>query len=101
MIAVKYGIWMNCFESLLKIEYSNIFFVALKFVGTEIGMFFARFVDNRDDKECLLGVGIYKEIECTAFACFELSLYAYKKYVVIQRLNLILDKKTTFNKIYI
>ena len=101
MIAVRSGISMNCFESLVKIEYSNIFFVALSFVGTEIGSFFTTFVDNRYDKGCLLGVGIYIEIECTAFACFELSLYAYKKHVVIQRLNLILDKKTTFNQIYI
>ena len=38
-------------------------------------------MDNRYDKGCLLGVGVYIEIECTAFACFELSLYAYKKYV--------------------
>ena len=50
-------------------------------------------MDNRYDKGCLLGVGVYIEIECTAFACFELSLYAYKKHVVIQRLNLIVDKK--------
>ena len=81
MIAVKYGISMNCFESLIKIEYSNIFFAALSFVGMEIGSFFTSFVDNRYDKGCLLGVGVYKEIECTAFACFELSLYADKKYV--------------------
>ena len=81
MIAVKYGISMNCFESLVKIEYSNIFFVALSFVGMEIGSFLASFVDNRYDKGCLLGVGIYIEIECAAFACFELSLYADKNYV--------------------
>ena len=47
----------------------------------EIGSFFATFVNNRDDKGCLLGVGVYREIECTAFACFELSLYADKNYV--------------------
>ena len=83
MIAVKYGISMNCFESLVKIEYSNIFFVALSFVGMEIGSFLASFVDNRYDKGCLLGVGIYIEVECSAFACFGLSWYADKKYVVI------------------
>ena len=81
MIAVKNCISMNCFESLVKIEYSNIFFVALSFVGTEIGLFFARFVDNRYDKECLLGLGVYIEIECTTFACFGLLLYADKNYV--------------------
>ena len=101
MIAVRSGISMNCFESLIKIEYSNIFFAALSFVGMEIGLVFATFVCKRFDNGCLLGVGVYREIECTAFACFELSLYAYKKHVVIQRLNLILDKKTTFNQIYI
>ena len=47
----------------------------------EIGSFFATFVNNRDDKGCLLGLGVYIEIECTAFACFELSLYADKNYV--------------------
>ena len=101
MIAVKYYIKMNSFEIHIKIKYSNIFFAVQSFVSMKVSSFFVTFVDNRDDKECLLGVGIYKEIECTAFACFELSLYAYKKYVVIQRLNLILDKKTTFNQIYI
>ena len=65
MIALKYGISMNCFEILIKIEYSNIFFAALSFVSTEIGSFFATFVNNRDDKECLLGLGVYIEIECT------------------------------------
>ena len=81
MIAVRSGISMNCFESLVKIEYSNIFFVALSFVGTEIGLFFATFVDNRYDKGCLLGVGVYREIELCLFAFFWLSLYADKKYV--------------------
>ena len=81
MIALRSGISMNCFESLIKIEYSNIFFAALSFVGTEIGLFFVTFVDNRDDKGCLLGLNVYIEIECTAFACFELSLYADKNYV--------------------
>lgn len=81
MIAMKYGITINCFEILIKIEYSNTFFAALSFVGTEIGSFFVTFVDNRDDKWCLLGLGVYIEIECTAFACFELSLYADKNYV--------------------
>ena len=81
MIAMKYCIKMNSFEIHMKIEYSNFFFAALSFVGTEIGSFFATFVDNRYDKGCLLGVGIYIEIECTAFACFELSLYADKNYV--------------------
>ena len=83
MIAVRSGISMNCFESLIKIEYSNSFFAALSFVGMEIGSFFATFVCKRFDNGCLLGVGVYIEIECTAFACFELSLYAYKKHVVI------------------
>ena len=81
MIVMKDGITMNCFETLIKNEYSNTFFAALSFVCTEIGLFFARFVDNRDDKECLLGLGVYIEIECTTFACFGLSLYADKKYV--------------------
>ena len=38
-------------------------------------------MNNRDDKGCLLGFGVYIEIECAAFACFELSLYADKNYV--------------------
>ena len=81
MIAVKYGITMNCFETDIKIEYSNIFFAVQSFVGVEIGSFYATYVDNRYDRGCLLGVGVYIEIECTAFACFELSLNADKKYV--------------------
>ena len=83
MIAVKYCIKMNSFEIHMKIEYSNFFFAALSFVGTEIGLFFATFVENRYVKGCLLGVGIYIEVECSAFACFGLSWYADKKYVVI------------------
>ena len=70
MIAVKYGITMNCFEILIKIESSNVFFVAQSIVGIKIGSFFAKFVDNQYAKGCLLGVGVYREIECTAFACF-------------------------------
>ena len=97
MIALKYGITMNSFEINIKIEYSNIFFAVQSFVGTKIGLFFATFVDNRYDKGCLLGVGVYIEIECTAFACFGLSLYADKNYVVIQRLNLIVGKKIMLN----
>ena len=72
---------MNCFEIHIKIEYSNVFFAVQSFVGTEIGLSFATFVDNRYVKGCLLGVGVYIEIECTAFACFGLSLNADKKYV--------------------
>ena len=101
MIAVKYGISMNCFESLVKIEYSNIFFVALSFVGTEIGLFFATFVDNRYDKGCLLGVGVYIEIECTAFACFGLSLYADKKYLSNAAIKFNNRKKIMLNQIYV
>ena len=48
-----------------------------------IGLFLATFVDNRYDKGCLLGVGVYIEMECTTFACFGLSLYADKKNVSI------------------
>ena len=81
MLLMKYGITMNCFENLIRIEYSNIFFVAQNYVGMEMGSFFATFVYNRYDKGCLLGVGVYIVIESTAFACFELSLYADKKYV--------------------
>ena len=81
MIAVKYGITMNCFEILIKIEYSNIFFAALSFVGMEIGLVFATFVCKRFDNGCLLGVGVYREIELCLFAFFWLSLYADKKYV--------------------
>ena len=99
MIAVKYCITINCFETLIKIEYSNFFFSAQSYVGMEIGSFFATFVDSQFDKGCLMGVGVYIEIECTAFACFGLTLYVYKKYVVIQRLNLIVNKKIMLNQI--
>ena len=81
MIDVKYGNTMNCFETLIKIEYSNVFFAAQSYVGVGIGSFFATFVDNQFNKGCLMGVGVYIEIECTTFACFGLSLYADKKYV--------------------
>ena len=81
MIAVKYCIKMNSFEIHMKIEYSNNFLSVQSYVGMEIGLFFVTFVDNRDDKGCLLGFGVYIEIECAAFACFELSLYADKNYV--------------------
>ena len=87
MIAVKYGITMKCFEILIKIEYSNIFFAVQSYIGMKIGLFLATFVCNLYDKGCLLGLGVYIEIECTSFACFELSLYADKKYIVIQQLN--------------
>ena len=70
MIDVKYGNTMNCFETLIKIEYSNIFFAVQSFVGVEIGSFYATYVDNRYDRGCLLGVGVDVEIEWTAFACF-------------------------------
>ena len=63
MIPVKYGITMNCFETLIKIEYSNIFFAVQSFVGVEIGSFYATNVDNRYDRGCLLGVGVDVEIE--------------------------------------
>ena len=81
MIAMKYCIKMNSFEIHMKIEYSNFFFVALSFVGTEIGLFFATFVDNRYGKGCLLVLGVYIGIEWIAFACIGLSLYAGKKHV--------------------
>ena len=98
MIALKICITINCFEIHIKIEYFNFFFAVQSYVGMVIGSFFSTFVDNRYDKGCLLGVGVYIEIEYTAFACFELSLYAYKKYVVIQQLNLV-DKKIMLNQI--
>ena len=63
MIALKYGSTMNCFEILIKIEYSNIFFAVQSFVGVEIGLFYATYVDNRYDRGCLLGVGVDVEIE--------------------------------------
>ena len=99
MIAVKYGITMNCFETDIKIEYSNIFFAVQSFVGVEIGSFYATYVDNRYDRGCLLGVGVYIEIECTAFACFGLSLNADKNTWALQRLNLIVGKKNMLHQI--
>ena len=78
MIAMKYGITMNCFEFFIKIEYSNIFFAVQSYVCMKIGSFYATYVDNRNDRGCLLGVGVDVEIESTAFACFGLSLYADK-----------------------
>ena len=81
MIAMKYGITKNCFEIFIKIEYSNIFFAVQSYVGTEIGLVIAIFVNNHYDKGCLLSLGVYIEMECTTFACFGLSLYADKKYV--------------------
>ena len=88
MIAVKYGITMKCFEILIKIEYSNIFFAVQSYIGMKIGLFLATFVCNLYDKGCLLGLGVYIEIECTSFACFGLSLYANKKYVIITTIKL-------------
>ena len=41
MIDVKYGNTMNCFETLIKIEYSNVFFAAQSYVGTEVDSFFS------------------------------------------------------------
>ena len=99
MVAVRSGILMNCFESLVKIEYSNILFVALSFVGMEIGSFLAIFVNNRYDKRCLLGVGVYIEIESCLFACFGLSLYADKKYVSNTANKLNNKKKIKLNQI--
>ena len=81
MIAMKYCIKMNSFEIHMKIEYSNNFLSVQSYVGMEIGLFFVTFVDNRDDKGCLLSLGVYIEIDCTTVACFGLSLYADKKYV--------------------
>ena len=81
MIDVKYGNTMNCFETLIKIEYSNVFFAAQSYVGVGIGSFFATFVGNRYDSVSSTGLGVYIEIDCTTFACFGLSLYADKKYV--------------------
>ena len=99
MIVMKYGITMNCFETLIKIEYSNIFFAALSFVGTEIGLVFATFVCKRFDNGCLLGVGVYREIELCLFAFFWLSLYADKKYVSNTANKLNNKKKIKLNQI--
>ena len=81
MLAVKYYIKMNSFEIHIKIKYSNIFFAVQSFVSMKVSSFFATFVDNQFDKGCLMGVGVYIEIEFTTFACFGLTLYADKKYV--------------------
>ena len=79
---------MNFFKILIKIEYSNIFFVVQSFVGIEIESFLATFVGNRRDNKSSTGLGVYIEIECTSFACFGLSLYANKKYVIITTIKL-------------
>ena len=84
MLLMKYGITMNCFENLIKFEYSNIFFAAQSFVGIEIESFLATFVGNRYDNVSSIGLGVYIEIDLCLFACFGLSLYACRKYVVIQ-----------------
>ena len=63
MIALKYGITMNCFENRIKFEYSNIFFVAQSFVGIEIESFLATFVGNRYDSVSSTGLGVYIEID--------------------------------------
>ena len=84
MIALKYGITMNCFENLIKFEYSNIFFVAQSFVGIEIDSFLATFVGNRYDNVSSMGLGVYIEIDLCLFACFGLSLYACRKYLLLQ-----------------
>ena len=81
MIAMKYCIKMNSFEIHMKIEYSNFFFSVQSYVGMEIGSFFVTFVDNREDKGCLLSLGVYIVIDWCLFACFGLTLYADKKYV--------------------
>ena len=101
MIDVKYGNTMNCFETLIKIEYSNVFFAAQSYVGVGIGSFFATFVDNQFDKGCLMGVGVYIEIEFTTFACFGLTLYADKKYVSNTTIKFNSRQKTILNQIYI
>ena len=101
MILVRSGISMNCFEILIKIEYSNIFFAALSFVGMEIGLVFATFVCKRFDNGCLLGVGVYREIELCLFAFFWLSLYADKKYVSNTTIKLNSRQKTILNQIHV
>ena len=58
-------------------------------------------MNNRDDKGCLLGFGVYIEIECAAFACFELSLYADKNYVSNAAIKLNNRKKIMLNQIYV
>ena len=63
MLLMKYGITMNCFENLIKFEYSNIFFAAQSFVGIEIESFLATFVGNRYDSVSSTGLGVYIEID--------------------------------------
>ena len=63
MLLIKYGITMNCFENLIKFEYSNIFFAAQSFVGIEIELFLATFVGNRYDSVSSTGLGVYIEID--------------------------------------
>ena len=63
MLLMKYGITMNCFENLIKFEYSNTFFVVQSFVGIEIEWFLATFVSNRRDNVSLTGLGVYIGID--------------------------------------
>ena len=63
MILVKYGIIMNCFENLIKFEFSNTFFVVQSFVGIEIEWFLATFVSNRRDNVSSTDLGVYIEID--------------------------------------
>ena len=63
MIALKYGITMNCFENLIKFEYSNIVFAAQSFVGIEIEWFLVTFIGNRYDSLSSTGLGVYIEID--------------------------------------
>ena len=63
MRLMKYGITMNCFENLIKFEYSNTFFVVQSFVGIEIEWFLATFVSNRRDNVSLTGLGVYIGID--------------------------------------
>ena len=63
MRLMKYGITMNCFENLIKFEYSNTFFVVQSFVGIEIEWFLATFVSNRRDNVSLAGLGVYIGID--------------------------------------
>ena len=63
MLLMKYGITMNCFENLIKFEYSNTFFVVQSFIGIEIEWFLATFVSNRRDNVSLTGLGVYIGID--------------------------------------
>ena len=63
MLLMKYGITINCFENLIKFEYSNTFFVVQSFVGIEIEWFLATFVSNRRDNVSLTGLGVYIGID--------------------------------------